>query len=241
VAKAQLQDAINQYNQVKDGPSAQDIAAAQAAVDAAQATLNQAQLVAPFAGTVTDVSVMSGDLVSSGLQAFRIDDLSAIYINLQVAEVDVNNLKVGQDASLTFDAIPNKEYAGKVTEIGVVGTSSQGVVTYPVTVQLTNPDANVKPGMTAAVNITIAQHANVLMVPNQAIQISNGQRQVMVLYEGQQIPVPVTVGLTNDTMSEVTSSGLKEGDEVVLNTGGTAAAAGGAGRGGGAFFSTFGR
>jgi multidrug efflux pump subunit AcrA (membrane-fusion protein) len=72
--------------------------------------------------------------------------------------------------------------------------------------------------MTAAVDIITAQHDNVLMVPNQAIRASGGQRTVTVLYQGQQIPVPVTVGLTNATMSEVSSDQLREGDEVVINS-----------------------
>jgi HlyD family secretion protein len=233
VAQAQLQDAINQYNQVKNGPSAQDIAAAQDAVKAAQATLDEAQLKAPFAGTVTEVDVKPGDTTSPGLEAFRIDDLSSIYADLQVAEVDINSIIPGQKATLTFDAVPGKEYSGIVTQIGADGTATQGVVNYPVTVQITNPDAAVKSGMTAAVNIVKAQHSNVLIVPNQAIQLSGGQRQVTVLYEGQEIPVPVTVGLTNDTESEVTSNSLKEGDSVVLNSSAGGAASGNQGRGGG--------
>jgi HlyD family secretion protein len=217
VAKAQLQDAQTQWDKVKNGASAEDVAAAQAAVDAARATLNQAKLTSPFSGKVTDVNIKPGDIVSSGTPAFNIDDFSSVYVDLQVAEVDLNKIKVGQAATLTFDAVPNQQYTGTVTEIGIDGTSSQGVVNYPVTVQITNPDAAIKPGMTAAVSIAVAQKDNVLLVPNQAIRVSGGQRSVVVLFEGQQIPVQVTVGLTNDTMSEVTGGQLKEGDTVVIN------------------------
>lgn len=217
VAEAKLADAQRAWERVKDGPNPDDIAAAQAAVDAAQAVLNQIQLTAPISGTITELDIASGDMVSSGTQAFRIDDFSAIFVDLEVSEIDINNLQLGQPATLTFDAIPEKQYTGVVTKIGTVGTVSQGVVNYPVTVQITNPDEAVKPGMTAAASVVIAQHQDVLMVPNQAIRVVGNQRTVTVLFEGQQIPVQVSIGLTNETMSEVTGNQLKEGDEVVLN------------------------
>jgi multidrug efflux pump subunit AcrA (membrane-fusion protein) len=153
-------------------------------------------------------------------------------VDLPIAEIDISSLQVGQKASLTFDAIPNKQYSGVVTEVGMVGASTQGVVNYPVTVQITNVDASIRPGMTAAVNIVIAQHDNVLMVPNQAIEVTGRQRQVIVLFEGQQIPVQVAVGLSNETMSEVTGSQLKEGDTIVVNPSTTTTNTGGRGAGG---------
>jgi multidrug efflux pump subunit AcrA (membrane-fusion protein) len=143
--------------------------------------------------------------------------MSSVYIDLQVSEIDVNNLKLNQPATLTFDAIPDNQYTGVVTQIGIVGTVSQGVVNYPVTVRIDNPDPSVRPGMTAALSVVINQHENVLMVPNQAIRVSGNQRTVTVLFEGQQIPVPVTVGLSSDTETEVTGNQLREGDEVVIN------------------------
>ena len=216
VAEANLADAQRAYDRVKDGPSADDIAAAQAAVDAAQASLDHAQLLAPFAGTITEVDVKTGDLVSSGTTAFRIDDLSSIYVDLEISEVDLPSLKVGQQTTLEFDAIPDKQYTGVVTEIGMIGTVSQGVVNYPVTVRITNADENIKSGMTASVTITTDQAKDALLVPNKAIHTSNGQHTVTVLFEGQQMSVSVTTGLSNDTMTEVTGGQLQEGDTVVI-------------------------
>jgi HlyD family secretion protein len=217
VDEAALADAQRQWNLVKDGPNPDDLAAAKAAVAAAQATLDQIHVSAPFAGTITDVNVNLGDLVSSGTEAFRIDDLSKAFVEIQASEVDVNNIKVGQPVTLTFDAIPDQEYRGTVTEVSSIGSISQGVVNYPVTVEIQNPDNMIKLGMTAAVNIVTNEHDDVLVVPNQAIRVSGGQRSVTVLYEGQQIEVPVTVGLNNGTVSEVNSDQLREGDTVVIN------------------------
>ena len=216
LAQAKVDDAQQTLDDLKNGPTQAELVAAQTRVTLAQAALNQANLTAPIAGTITDIEVMSGDMVSSGKTAFRIDDLSKLYVDLQVSEVDIPQLQVGQEATLTFDAISNKEYHGKVTKISMVGTSSQGVVNYPVTVQITDGDSSVLSGMTAALTVVVARHENVLVVPNQAIRTAGTQRTVTVLYEGQQIQVPVTVGLTGDSVTEVTGSALKEGDEVVI-------------------------
>ena len=124
----------------------------------------------------------------------------------------------------------------------LAATVSQGVVNYPVTVQVTDADARVLPGMTAAVTIIVAQHDNVLLVPNRAIHTSGAGRTVTVLFQGQQISVPVTIGLVGTTYTEVDGTSLKEGDEVVISTSTTAASSGNnggfqfRGGGGGAFF-----
>lgn len=218
VAEAKLADAQREYERVKDGPTQADIEAAQAAVDAAQAALDDAQLLAPFTGTITEVEVSTGDLVRSGDSAFRIDDLSALYLDLQISEVDLASLSVGQKAIVEFDAIADKEYSGEVTAIGMIGTNSQGVVNYPVTVRITDPDENIRPGMTASVTIVVDEVGNALLVPNKAIRTSGGQKSVIVLFEGQQISIPVTVGLIGDSMSEIVSGQLQEGDVVVVGT-----------------------
>jgi HlyD family secretion protein len=216
LAQATLADAQRAYERLKDGPDETEIAAAQAAIDVAQAVLDRMQLLAPFAGTITEVKVKTGDLVSSGNTAFRIDDLANLSIDLQISEVDLASLRVGQPATLEFDAIIDKVYTGEVTEIGMIGTVSQGVVNYPVTVRITDADQAVRPGMTASVTIVVDQVADVLLVPNKALRTSGGQRTVTVLFEGQQITLPVKVGLTGDSMSEVISDQLREGDVVVI-------------------------
>jgi multidrug efflux pump subunit AcrA (membrane-fusion protein) len=99
----------------------------------------------------------------------------------------------------------------------MIGTVSQGVVNYPVTVRVTDADEEIRPGMTASVTIVVDQVEDALLVPNRAIRTSAGQRTVTVLFEGQQITVPVTIGLVGDSLSEVTGSQLREGDVVVIN------------------------
>lgn len=230
VAQSQLQDAKNAYDQAVNGPSADALAAAQAAVDAAQSTVNEVSLTAPISGTVTAVDIMPGDMVSAGTAGFQIDDLSGLYVDVVASEVDINKIQIGQPVDITFTAIQNKTYHGKVTSVGIIGTSTQGVVNFPVTVQITDPNAQVKSGMSAVVNINVLQHTNALLVPNQAVRTVGSQHTVTVLFQGQEIQVPVTVGISNNTTTEITNNSLKVGDVVVLNA---SASSSGNNRGGG--------
>jgi HlyD family secretion protein len=190
---------------------------AKLAVQSAQDNLDAAKLTAPISGTVTEVSGMVGDQVSPGTQAFRIDDLSQMKVDVQVSEVDINNVQVDQPVTLTFDAISGKIYNGKVAEVAQAGNTVQGAVNFSVTVVLTDKDKNVKPGMTAAVTITVKQVKNVLMLPNRAVRLVNNQRVVYVLVNGQPQEVNVTLGASSDTQSEVVSGNLKAGDLIILN------------------------
>ncbi len=217
VLKAQLDDAQREYDRVKNGPSPEDLQAAQARVAAAQATLNQARLTAPFAGSVTTVNSKPGDQVSPGATAIRLDDLSHLLIDVSVSEVDINNIQPGQPVKLTFDAIPGKEYNGIVDQVDPVGTSDQGTVDFTVTVELTDADEAVKTGMTAAVNVIVNQLQDVLLVPNRAVRNKDGKRVVYVMRSGQSQPVEITLGASSDTESQLVAGDIKEGDLIVLN------------------------
>ena len=221
LAKQQVADAQDTLATLKNGATADQITVAKSRVTLAEANLTQAKLTAPFDGTVTNVQILPGDKVSNGKIAFHIDDLSRLYVDLQISEVDISQIQLGQEATVTFDAVSSREYNGIVSKIVMVGSVSQGVVNYTVTVQLTDGDASILSGMTAAVNVVIAKSENVMVVPNKALRSTGGQRTVTVLFQGQQIQVPVTVGLVGDAMTEITGTSLKEGDVVVL-TGTTA-------------------
>ncbi len=215
--KAQLDDAQRAYDRVKGGPNAADVAAAQARVDAAQATLNAALIKAPFNGTITQADPMPGDQVSAGTTAFRIDDLSSLLVDVQVSEIDINNVSVGQSVSVTFDAIPNKTYNGKVTEVSQAGDIVSGAVNFTVTVQLTDGDQNVKPGMTAAVNIVVDQVDGQLLVSNRAVRFVDGNPAVYILKNGLPQEVQIKLGLSDGVRSVVQGGELKEGDLIILN------------------------
>jgi HlyD family secretion protein len=166
---------------------------------------------------ITDVSIKPGDQVSPGTVAFRLDDLSRLLLDVQVSEVDINRIQVGQDVLLSFDAILGKEYHGRVSQVALVGSSTEGIVDFKVTVELTDPDTHVRPGMTAAVNIVVDQLEDVLLVPNRAVRVVEGKRVVYVLRSNLPEPVDITLGSSSDTVSEVVQGELKVGDPIVLN------------------------
>jgi multidrug efflux pump subunit AcrA (membrane-fusion protein) len=131
-------------------------------------------------------------------------------------------VQVGQPASITFDAILDQVYQGEVTQIGQIGTSSQGTVSFSVTVRMLNPGPLVRSGMTAIANITVAQAEDILQLPSTVIQEDDGKRYVYLLPEGGS-PADarqgyVQIGLTSDTASGVISSELKEGDKVMVSS-----------------------
>ncbi|MCX6079290.1 MAG: efflux RND transporter periplasmic adaptor subunit [Chloroflexi bacterium] len=217
VAQAQEADAQREVDRIKNGPSADDIAAAKARVAAAESTLNQSRIVAPFDGVLTQVEPVPGDMVSPGTTAFRIDDLVHLLVDLQISEVDINNVTEGQPVTITFDAVQGKTYNGIVSKISQAGNSSGSGVNFTVTVALTEIDELVKPGMTAAVNITVRELSNALLVQNRAVRQVNGKRVVYVLKDNKPVAVEIRLGATSDTTSEVAGGDLKEGDLIILN------------------------
>jgi HlyD family secretion protein len=217
LAEAQLNDAKREYERVKNGVDAADVASAEARVAAAKATLAQALVIAPFDGTVTQASPAVGDQVNVGTTAFRLDDLSHLLVDVQVSEVDINNVNIGQAATLTFDAILGKEYEGVVVEVGQAGDTIQGVVNFTVTVELTNADEDVKPGMTAAVNIVVEEVKGALLIPNRAVRLVAGERVVYLLVDGQPVQVKVRLGSSSDSNSVLVDGDIKEGDPIILN------------------------
>jgi HlyD family secretion protein len=217
VATANLEKARQDYERYKNGPQPSEIAAAQARIDASQATLNQAWIEAPFEGYITYAQPQVGDQVAPNTPAFHLDDLSELLVDLAVSEIDINEIRNGQSVSLSFDAIQSKEYRGAVVSVDQVGTSDQGVVDFNVTVRLNDPDEQVKPGMTAAVNVVVSQLDNVLLVPNRAVRFVEASPHVYVLRQGQVVPIKIELGASSESDSEVIGGELNAGDAIILN------------------------
>lgn len=216
LAQAKLNDAQREYDRLAGG-NLDEIAAAQARVDAAQATLNLARVISPFPGTVTEAHPLPGDQVSAGATAFRLDNLTSLFVNVEVSEVDINSVAIGQAATLSFDAILNKAYHGEVVEVAKAGNNVGGVVNFTVTVELTNADELVRPGMTAAVNITVDEILDTILIPNRAVRFVDGERIVYLLVNGQPVKTEISLGASSDTMSVLASGDVKEGDLIILN------------------------
>jgi HlyD family secretion protein len=216
-ASQQLSTAVTTLYELERSPNPDDLAAAQARLQAAQKAVDSLTLTAPFAGTITKVDIKPGDQVAPGSIAFRLDKLDRLLVDVQVSEVDINSIQVSQSVNLSFDAILDKQYKGLVSQVEPVGDVVQGVVEFSVTVELTDADELVKPGMTAAVNIVVDQITGALLVPNRAVRVVDGQRVVYILSNGKLQQVNVTLGASSDTQSQVTDGELKVGDQIVLN------------------------
>jgi len=186
---------------------------AQVSLDQAKANIKKSQLIAPFDGVVADLNIQVGQQSSASAQPVILVDLSRLEAQVNVGETDLPRVKVGQPVQVTFDALLGQTFTATVVEVAFVGTTTQGVVNYPVTVALDQPDSQIRPGMTANVTIVVEQRDNILLVPNRAVKTSGKQKIVTVIKDGQPTPVNVTLGMSNDTQSEVTS-GLNEGDVV---------------------------
>jgi HlyD family secretion protein len=215
--QAQLAQAEREFDRLADGPDQDEIAALEARIAAAEATIMLASIEAPFDGVITEFNVRPGDNAVANQNAFRIDDLSRLLLDVRVSEVDINRIHVGNTVNLTFDAIQGREYRGVVTQVSNVGTVNQGIVEFLVTVELEEQDEYVKPGMTAAVNVVVERLENVLLVPNRAVRSVDGQRVVYVIRNGSMERVSITLGATSDTNSEVANGDIRSGDEIVLN------------------------
>ena len=219
LAEAQLNDARLKYERLKDGANPTDVAAAEARVAAAQSTLDMARIIAPFDGTVTQADPSAGDQVTTGSVAYRLDDLTHLLVDVQVSEVDINSVFLDQEATLTFDAVLGRSdpYHGKVVKVSQAGDTVQGVVSFTVTIELTDADESVKPGMTAAISIIVEEVKDVILIPNRAVRLVNEERVAYLLVDGQPKPVNVKLGSTDGINSVLVTGDIKEGDPIILN------------------------
>jgi len=196
----------------------------------AREELNDYYVRAPFDGTVANVTVKRFDSAGSGSVVATLITKQQ-FAEISLNEVDAAKIKVGQKASLTFDAVEDLRIAGKVAEVDAIGTVSQGVVTYNVKIAFDTQDDRVKGGMTVNASITTEMKTNVLAVPSVAVKTQGSRSYVQILTgvdagdEGGQgvvsedLPIQqiIETGISNDTLVEIVS-GLNEGDLVVVRT-----------------------
>lgn len=217
VAQANLEAAKQEWERVKDGPNQQDVAAAQAQVAAAQAILDMQYIKAPFNGTVTVVNSKVGDQVAPANVAFQIDDLSHLYVDMDVSEMDFPQIRIGLPVTLSLDALPGQTYQGKVSDMASVGKNVSGTVFYTVTVEITSQAIKIHPGMTAAATITLNELKGALLLPKRAVTKLGSTQVVYLLKDGQPAPVAVTLGISSGDLVQVTAGALEAGDLVITS------------------------
>ena len=168
---------------------------------------------------------------SSSGSSITISDMGSIDVEVSVSEADITSVSVDQSATITFDAIKDTTFTGKVKSVSPNGTSTSGVVNYTVTLGLESQDDRLKPDMTATADIETQVAENVLAVPSGAVKTSDGEKYVVVVGpNGTTSDKVVSTGVSDDTNTEI-KSGLSESDVVV--TGATASTASGSSSSGG--------
>lgn len=222
-----------------------DAARAQIAVDAArlkqakaqvaqsQASLNQFEqqlsytnIVAPMDGEILSRDVEIGDAVSSILvlgstatQIMTEGDITQVYVKGKVDEADIAHVYLGQPARIKVESFRGRTFIGNVTKISPMGVEADNVTTFEVRVSINNPGGELKANMTANAEILLDEHKGVLTVPENAVIYDNQKNAYVQIPDRQQKDgmrkIPVTVGLSNGSVTEVVS-GLKEGQQVVL-------------------------
>ncbi len=187
-------------------------------LDQAQAELDKTIITASFDGVVAAVYIKEGQQLSAmtyANPAISLIDPSEIKMNGVIDEIDVPKVKLGQEAIVILDALPDKEVKGRITFISPESTTEMGVVFYKTTITLENPDEELKDGMSATAEIIIEQHDDVLLIPNRAIQGSWENPFVEVVTDEQIEKRQISIDLSDGVYTEVLS-GLEEGEEVIL-------------------------
>lgn len=188
--------------------------------------LDNYTITSPISGTVIDKNYNAGENIETGQTLCSIYDLSYLTLTLNVDELDISNIQVGQQVLITAEAVEGRTYTGVVTKVSVAGTSSSGTTTYPVTIRIDETDG-LLPGMNVDATITLDSAGGVLAIPSAALNrgntvlvtadspsAANGTLMEGIGGDGEQYySVPVEVGVSDDSYIEIIS-GLQEGDTV---------------------------
>ena len=251
---------LDQATQAMKSAGAQ-VALARAQAEKDRTNLGYSIIRSPVSGVVVDRTVDVGQTVAASFQTptlFKIaQDLKQMQIDSSFAEADIGAIRDGQPVRFTVDAFPNRSFNAKVRQVRLNPTTQQNVVTYDVVVAVDNPEQILMPGMTAYVNIVVAERKDVLLVPNAALRFKpqdaaekpkkrngggRGQGKgkqdkdkqegvsgtVYILAGTQLKPVKVKTGITDNRVTEVLGGDLKEGDQLVVeDTRASGSAAGG--------------
>ena len=225
-AKNSLEDSILELESARVGRSPaseinrleRQLTLKQLQVQLQQTDLDNTVVSAPFAGTISEIYVeegelAAGDTVNASEPILRLVDLSSLYAEVNVDEVDIARVRTGQSVNVAVDAYPSTIFTGKVTTIAPEATNNSGIVIVGVTVLLDSADPRLKPGFTTSVDIIIEQARGVLILPTEEVLYRGGRYSVMLLQNDEPTPTEVEVGISDGTNIEI-REGLREGDVI---------------------------
>lgn len=188
-----------------------------------QDAMNNYTITAPISGTIIEKDAKVGDAVKAGDTLCIVYDLSYLEMGINVDELQISSISVGQKVQITADAVPDKTYVGTVTRVSMKGASNGGTTTYPVTIRIDDTDG-LRPGMNANAEIVVAQANNALVVPNAAVvrgsyvlvtKDSPSAANADTTMEAPEgfVYVPVKTGVSDDDYTQIVS-GIQEGDTI---------------------------
>lgn len=188
-----------------------------------QDAMNNYTITAPISGTIIEKDAKVGDAVKAGDTLCIVYDLSYLEMRINVDELQISSISVGQKVQITADAVPDKTYVGTVTRVSMKGTSNGGTTTYPVTIRIDDTDG-LRPGMNANAEIVVAEASNALVVPNAAVvrgsyvlvtKDSPSAANADTAMEAPEgfVYVPVKTGVSDDDYTQIVS-GIQEGDTI---------------------------
>lgn len=204
---------------------------ASATLAASKTDLSKLVIRSPIHGVVLSRAIDPGQTVAAAFQApvlFTIaESLAHMELELDVDEADIGAVAVGQDATFTVDAYPERSFRGTVAEVRFAPETVNGVVTYKTVLRVDNTDLALRPGMTANADLVVQRVTGVVTVPSAALRVeipgkaaaapAAGSNQVWVLRQGTPVAVPVVTGATDGASTEIRSGELAAGDPVVVD------------------------
>lgn len=225
-ARSSVAQAQAALNMLLEGPLDVDLELAELQIEQAELSvawarvaLGDAEIRAPYDGTVADLLIEESELIGMGVPAIVLIDDSELHLDVFVDEIDIAQVSVGQPASILLDSLPEADITGMVTYVAPHATIQGGVVSYLVRITLDPMDNPLRPGMTATAEIVTQTLEDVLLVPNWAVRLdrTTGEAFVNVQRESDVVEeIRIELGMHGDEYSEVVS-GLEEGDVVVLS------------------------
>ncbi|MFQ5501260.1 MAG: efflux RND transporter periplasmic adaptor subunit [Phycisphaerae bacterium] len=212
------------------------VKASEAALSGAKVDLERTVIRSPIDGVVISRNIEDGQTVAASLQAPELfliaNDLRRMQVNANVSESDIGLIHEGKPAHFRVDAYPNQTYQGIISQIRYNATDVDGVVTYITLIEVQNDDLSLRPGMTANVTFEVARTDNVICIPNAALRFNpdpptvggpmgskkKGPRKPTVYVEvnGKPVKKEISIGLSNGSVTALTSDNLQEGDPVII-------------------------
>lgn len=214
-AQDDLADLLDGEDEDTIAKARNDVLQKELSLEKTKSSSDKYEIIAPFDGIVRQIDYKVGDnILSDDDKYVYIENPDLLKIEILLDQIDVISVEVGQTAEIVFDALPDTTFSGVIEEVNQTPESSSGVVSYPVSLTLNKDDAKIFSGMTATVDIVIAESESALTIPDSYITTTDGVSTVLKMQDGQPVLTEVTLGVSDNINTEILT-GLAEGDIIL--------------------------